>query len=66
MDSRSFGTIRGFGTGRRTWLRELRYDRTDRAVLIFVLAIVAVVTVASFAGLTKLWVFPPLLSLAGA
>lgn len=57
--------LRGFGTGRRTWLRELEYDRDDRALLSVALAILAVVTVASFAGLTKLWVFPPLLSLAG-
>ena len=30
------------------------------------LAILATVTVVSLAGLTKLWVFPPLLELAGA
>ncbi len=58
--------LRGFGTGRRTWLRKLEYDRDDRALLSVALTILAVVTVASFAGLTKLWVFPPLLSLAGA
>ena len=58
--------LRGFGTGRRTWLRKLDYDRDDRALLSVALAILVVVTVASFAGLTKLWVFPPLLSLAGA
>jgi energy-coupling factor transport system permease protein len=57
--------LRGFGTGRRTWLRELRYDRQDLVVVIVALAILVVVTVASFAGYTKLWVFPPLLDLAG-
>lgn len=57
--------LRGFGTGRRTWLRELRYDRQDRAVVAFSLAIFAAITIASFAGLTKLWVFPPLLVMAG-
>lgn len=58
--------LRGFGTGRRSWLRELTYDRDDRLVIGFALAILVVITVASFAGLTKLWVFPPLLALAGA
>jgi energy-coupling factor transport system permease protein len=57
--------LRGFGTGRRTWLRELRYDRSDRTVLLIALAVVLVMTVASFAGLTRLWIFPPLLALAG-
>jgi energy-coupling factor transport system permease protein len=57
--------LRGFGTGRRTWLRGLAYDLTDRAVLLIALAIFVVITVASFAGLTQLWVFPPLLQLAG-
>ena len=58
--------LRGFGTGRRTWLRALDYDRADRALLLVALAICIVITVASFMGLTKLWVCPPLLSLAGA
>jgi energy-coupling factor transport system permease protein len=57
--------LRGFGTGRRTWLRELRYDRADRALLLIAALILVVVTVASILGLTRLWVFPPLLSLAG-
>lgn len=58
--------LRGFGTGRRSWLRELAYDRADRAVLLTALAIFVVITIASVMGLTKLWVFPPLLALAGA
>ena len=57
--------LRGFGTGRRTWLRELRYDAQDRALVALSLAIMVGITIASFAGLTKLWVFPPLLALAG-
>ncbi len=57
--------LRGFGTGRRSWLRELRYDRDDRLLLGLALGIFIVMTVASFAGITKLWVFPPLLELAG-
>ncbi|MBA3875954.1 MAG: hypothetical protein C0498_03310 [Anaerolinea sp.] len=58
--------LRGFGTGRRTWLRELRYDRADRLLVGTAIAILVAATVASFAGLTKLWVFPLLLALAGA
>ncbi|MBI2762350.1 MAG: energy-coupling factor transporter transmembrane protein EcfT [Chloroflexi bacterium] len=57
--------LRGFGTGRRSWLRELAYDRADRALLLTALAIFFAVTIASLMGLTKLWVFPPLLTLAG-
>lgn len=57
--------LRGFGTGRRTWLRALAYDRDDRIVLSIAGLILAAITVASIAGLTQLWVFPPLLALAG-
>ena len=57
--------LRGFGTGRRSWLRELRYDRSDRALMLAAATIFVVITIASFAGFTKLWVFPPLLALAG-
>jgi energy-coupling factor transport system permease protein len=57
--------LRGFGTGHRSWLRELRYDRADKALLVIAAMILVVMTAASFAGLTKLWVFPPLLALAG-
>ena len=58
--------LRGFGTGPRSWLRELRYDRADRGLLALALTIFVVITVASILGLTRLWVFPPLLTLAGA
>jgi len=58
--------LRGFGTGRRTWLRELHFDRSDRLTVALAGGILVAVTIASFAGLTKLWVFPPLLALAGA
>ncbi len=57
--------LRAFGTGRRTWLRELVYDRADRIVLAVAAAIFLAVTALSFAGLTRLWVLPPLLELAG-
>ena len=58
--------LRGFGTGKRTWLRELRFDRSDRLTVALAGTILVAVTIASFAGLTKLWVLPPLLALAGA
>jgi len=57
--------LRGFGSGKRTWLRQLRYDRQDRVVVAVALTILVGITVASFSGMTKLWVFPPLLALAG-
>jgi len=57
--------LRGFGTQKRTWLRELAFDRTDRAMIIGFAALLAVITVLSFAGLTQLWVPPFLVELAG-
>lgn len=59
--------LRAFGTGRRTWLRELIYDRTDRLILLGVVGLLVTFTVLGFAGITsKLWVFPVLLDLAAA
>ncbi len=56
--------LRGFGTQRRTWLRQLALDATDRAVLIGFGGLLVVITALSFAGLTELWVPPFLESLA--
>jgi energy-coupling factor transport system permease protein len=48
--------LRGFGTGRRTWLRQLAYGRVDLLVLGgFVLLLVAI-TALSLTGHTRLWV----------
>jgi energy-coupling factor transporter transmembrane protein EcfT len=59
--------LRAFGTGRRSWLRELRYDMQDRLVLLGFTALLVVVTILGFLGITsKLYVFPFLLTLAGA
>ena len=59
--------LRAFGTGRRTWLRELTYDRTDRLILVGVVALLVMFTVLGFVGTTSdLYVFPFLLDLAGA
>jgi len=57
--------LRGFGTQRRTWLRQLAFDRTDRLVLIGFGALLLVVTVLSFSGLTVLWVPVELERMAG-
>jgi energy-coupling factor transport system permease protein len=59
--------LRAFGTGHRSWLRELRYDTTDRLLLLGFLGLLIVITILGFMGITsKLYVFPFLLSLAGA
>ena len=53
--------LRAFGTGRRTWLRELRFDPMDYLVLGFFLALFVLVTIAGFTiGTSTLWV-PPFL-----
>ena len=58
--------LRAFGTGRRSWLRELRYDTADRLLLLAFAAQLAAFTALGFAGITsKLYVFPFLIDLAG-
>jgi energy-coupling factor transport system permease protein len=56
--------LRAFGTGRRTWLRELRYGRADWVVLAAFVGLLVGVTVLSFTGHTRLWVPDLLISLA--
>ena len=56
--------LRGFGTGPRTWLRQLAFDRVDWAVLTGFVALLVVITILSFAGLTRLWVPDLLVDLA--
>jgi energy-coupling factor transport system permease protein len=56
--------LRGFGTERRTWLRQLALDRTDRLVLIGFGALLVAITVLSFSGYTQLWVPKFLIDLA--
>ena len=58
--------LRGFGTGPRTWLRHLAYDRADRVVLLVAVAILVTITILGFSGNAALWTFPPLLELAAA
>ena len=57
--------LRGFGTGRRTWLRHLAFDRTDLLVIAFFGVLFATATIAGFVGLTShLWTPPMLIDLA--
>ena len=57
--------LRAFGTGKRTWLRHLAFDRIDWLTLAGFAALFAVITVLSQLGLTVLWVPQPLIDLAG-
>ncbi|HSL97841.1 MAG TPA: energy-coupling factor transporter transmembrane component T [Candidatus Deferrimicrobiaceae bacterium] len=51
--------LRGFGTGPRTWLRELRLDRTDRIVLTAFVALLVGATIAGFTTSSSyLWIPP--------
>jgi energy-coupling factor transport system permease protein len=57
--------LRAFGTGKRTWVRELRFDTTDRLVILAFAALLAVTTILGFAGVTsRLWVPQFLIDLA--
>ena len=57
--------LRAFGTGKRTWLRHLQFDRTDRMILLGVLTLLVTFTYLGFTGTTSdLYVFPFLLELA--
>ncbi|HEX9550633.1 MAG TPA: energy-coupling factor transporter transmembrane component T [Candidatus Limnocylindrales bacterium] len=49
--------LRGFGTRPRTWLHELRYDRTDRLVLLFFAGLLVLATVGGFTtSSAEVWV----------
>lgn len=52
--------LRGFGTGRRTWLRELAFDRADLLLLGAFALIFVAITLLSFSGTTALYT-PPFL-----
>jgi energy-coupling factor transport system permease protein len=57
--------LRAFGTGRRTWLRELAYGTVDRAVLAGFIGLLVAITVLSLSGHARLWVPDFLIHLAG-
>jgi energy-coupling factor transport system permease protein len=48
--------LRGFGTGRRTWLRQLAYGRVDWLVLTASIGLLVAITALSLTGHTRLWV----------
>ena len=57
--------LRGFGTGKRSWLKHLVYDRADKLVLSYFLAQIAVLTVLGFVtDISQIWVPPFLIDLA--
>ena len=56
--------LRAFGTGRRTWLRSLSFDRTDKLALLGFAGLLIGVTVLSQLGYTRLWVPDFLVQLA--
>jgi energy-coupling factor transport system permease protein len=58
--------LRGFGTGKRTWLRQLAFDRTDRLVIAGFLALLIAATIAgNFTTSSKIWAPEFLIDLAG-
>ena len=56
--------LRGFGTGKRTWIRELAYGRVDWTVLAGAVALLVTITALSLTGHTALWVSDLLIGLA--
>lgn len=59
--------LRGFGTGKRTWLRHLILDRTDRLLILGFLVLAVALTVAGFTTTTSdLWTPQFLIDLARA
>ena len=58
--------LRAFGTGRRTWLRHLAFDRTDRLILLGFAALALTLTIAGFTtNVSSIWTPPFLIDLAG-
>ena len=58
--------LRGFGTGKRSWLRHLTFHRQDWLVVGFFATLLVVFTILGFAGVTsELWTPPFLIELAG-
>ena len=58
--------LRAFGTGKRTWLRHLQFERTDGLILAFFLGLAVLMTVAGYATTSaQLWTPPFLIDLAG-
>jgi energy-coupling factor transport system permease protein len=56
--------LRGFGIGKRTWYRHLRFDRTDWLVIGAFAALLLAVTVSGLLNASKLWTPQFLIDLA--
>ena len=56
--------LRAFGTGKRTWVRQLTFDRTDQLVLLFFGALLAAATVWGFSHGSAIWTPEFLIDLA--
>ena len=57
--------LRGFGTGKRTWLKHLVYDRADRLVIGYFLVQFLILTVLGFTtAISEIWVPQILIDLA--
>jgi energy-coupling factor transport system permease protein len=50
--------LRAFGTGRRTWHRELHYDAGDRAVIGLALVFAVGATILNLSGNSEHWLLP--------
>ena len=57
--------LRAFGTGKRTWIRQLKFDRSDWLILLLFGALLAVVTISSFTRPSEVWTPEFLIRLAG-
>lgn len=58
--------LRGFGTGKRTWLRHLAFDQTDRVVLLGFAALALTLTIAGFTtDVSTIWTPQFLIDLTG-
>jgi energy-coupling factor transport system permease protein len=58
--------LRAFGTGHRTWLRQLTFERSDWLIVVAFAILLAASTILGFAGLTsRIWVPGFLVQLAG-
>jgi len=58
--------LRAFGTGRRTWLRHLAFDRVDRLILLAFAALAVGLTIAGFTTrVSSIWTPQFLIDLAG-
>lgn len=57
--------LRAFGVGPRRWLEVLTYHTRDRILIAFGVLIIVISLAIGFVGLSKFWVPPELLKLAG-